>query len=121
LRIATNHYRKNKTTGENETMTTWHRCVVYGEQAEFVCDKAKKGDALFVEGLPVDRSWDDKLKGKITIREMNVNTVKFPAGFSQDSDSNATAVMSEDQIDAQIYKQQQKHEEWLKQYDGEAS
>lgn len=113
LRIATNTYRKNADTGQQESVTTWHRCVFFDKQAELVCDKAQKGDVLFVEGVPVDRSWNDKhTKVKVTVREIKVNSVKFPAGFTKSSQ-----ISHDDQVDEQIEQQLNEHQQWIADYE----
>jgi single-strand DNA-binding protein len=35
LSVATKRSWKNRETGEYESQTTWHRCVVFGSQAAF--------------------------------------------------------------------------------------
>jgi single-strand DNA-binding protein len=46
--LATNrNYRKND---EWHTKTTWHRCVIWGEFAEFVSKNYQKGDPVQLEG-----------------------------------------------------------------------
>ena len=35
LSLATKRIWKNRETGERESQTTWHRCVVFGRTAEY--------------------------------------------------------------------------------------
>ena len=57
--IATNESRKNS-EGNWEDHTEWHRCVLFGKQAEFAAEYVKKGQMVYVEGRLQTRSWEDK-------------------------------------------------------------
>ena len=57
--IATNESRKNS-DGNWEDHTEWHRCVLFGKQAEFAGEYVKKGQMVYVEGRLQTRSWEDK-------------------------------------------------------------
>ena len=57
--IATNESRKNS-DGNWEDHTEWHRCVLFGKQAEFAGEYVKKGQMVYVEGRQQTRSWEDK-------------------------------------------------------------
>ena len=57
--VATNESRKN-TEGNWEDHTEWHRCVLFGKQAEFAGEYVKKGQMVYVEGRLQTRSWEDK-------------------------------------------------------------
>jgi len=59
LSIATNESRKNS-EGNWEDHTEWHRCVLFGKQAEFAAEYVKKGQMVYVEGRLQTRSWEDK-------------------------------------------------------------
>jgi single-strand DNA-binding protein len=49
LSVATNHSVKNA-DGQWSEETDWHRVVLFGKQAEFCRDYAKKGSLVYVEG-----------------------------------------------------------------------
>ena len=57
--VATNESRKNS-EGNWEDHTEWHRCVLFGKQAEFAGEYVKKGQMVYVEGRLQTRSWEDK-------------------------------------------------------------
>ena len=40
-----------------EDVTDWHEVVLFGRQAEYLADKARKGDRVLVEGKSKVRKW----------------------------------------------------------------
>ena len=59
LSVATSEKFKNKEGGYTER-TEWHRCVVWGNQAEFAKQYLNKGSLVFIEGKLQTRKWQDK-------------------------------------------------------------
>ena len=57
--IATNESRRNS-EGNWDDHTEWHRCVLFGKQAETAAEYVKKGQMVYVEGRLQTRSWEDK-------------------------------------------------------------
>ena len=57
--IATNESRRNN-DGDWYDHTEWHRCVLFGKQAETAAEYVKKGQMVYVEGRLQTRSWEDK-------------------------------------------------------------
>ena len=49
LSLATKRSWKNRETGEYESETTWHRCVVWGARADFA-STLTKGTHVQIEG-----------------------------------------------------------------------
>lgn len=49
-RLATSESWKDKTTGEQQERTEWHRCKFFGKLAEIVGQYVKKGSQIYVEG-----------------------------------------------------------------------
>jgi single-strand DNA-binding protein len=58
--IATSENWKDKTTGENQERTEWHRVVFFGKLAEIAGEYLKKGSQVYVEGRLQTRKWQDK-------------------------------------------------------------
>ena len=50
IRVATTEEWKNRTTGNREEHTEWHRITFFGKLAEIVGEYASKGRQVFVEG-----------------------------------------------------------------------
>jgi len=58
LRVATSESWTDKTTGQKQERTEWHRVSVFDKLAE-VCQKyLHKGSKVFLEGKLQTRSWD---------------------------------------------------------------
>jgi len=58
--IATSRQWKDKTTGEKQEETEWHRVVFYDRLAEIAGEYLKKGSSVYVEGRLKTRKWTDK-------------------------------------------------------------
>ena len=58
--VATSESWKDKTTGQQQERTEWHRIVVYGKLAEICTKYLKKGSKVFIEGQLRTRKWQDK-------------------------------------------------------------
>jgi single-strand DNA-binding protein len=58
--LATNRQWKDKTSGERQEETEWHRVVFYDRLAEIAGEYLKKGRPVYVEGRLKTRKWTDK-------------------------------------------------------------
>jgi len=58
--VATSESWKDKTSGEAQERTEWHRVVFFGRLAEIVGEYLKKGSQVYVEGRLQTRKWQDK-------------------------------------------------------------
>jgi single-strand DNA-binding protein len=58
--IATTESWKDKTTGEKQDRTEWHRVVFFARLAEIVGEYLRKGSQVYVEGRLQTRKWQDK-------------------------------------------------------------
>ena len=56
--LATSETWKDKSTGEQQEKTEWHRVVFFNRLAEIVEQYVKKGTKLYVEGRLQTRSWE---------------------------------------------------------------
>lgn len=76
ISLATSERWKDKTTGEQQERTEWHRVVFFGRLAEIVDEYVKKGSKIYVEGKLQTRSWEkDGVKRyttEIIAREMQM-------------------------------------------------
>lgn len=65
--LATSERFKDKTTGENKSLTEWHNIVLWGSLAEIAGKYLKKGSKVYIEGKIKTRSWEkDGTKRYIT-------------------------------------------------------
>lgn len=58
--LATNERRKDKTTGENNDITTWFRVTLWGRQAETASQYLEKGRPVYIEGRLRVEEWTDR-------------------------------------------------------------
>ena len=58
--IATTESWKDKSSGEQQEKTEWHRVVFFARLAEIVGEYLKKGSQIYVEGRLQTRKWQDK-------------------------------------------------------------
>jgi single-strand DNA-binding protein len=64
ITIATTETWKDKTSGENQDRTEWHRIVMYNRLAEIAGEYLRKGSKIFIEGRLQTRKWQDKNTGQ---------------------------------------------------------
>ena len=74
--LATTEYRKSA-DGGSQSVTDWHRVVVWGKQAENCNKYLRKGRTVFIEGRLHTRSWEDKNGQKHRITEVVAGLVQF--------------------------------------------
>ncbi|MAA66789.1 MAG: single-stranded DNA-binding protein [Alteromonadaceae bacterium] len=74
--VATSETWKDKSTGEQQEKTEWHRVVFFSRLAEIVEQYVKKGTKLYVEGRLQTRSWEQdgvkKYTTEIVANEMQM-------------------------------------------------
>ncbi len=60
LNLATTEVWNDKTSGQKQEKTAWHRIVLWGKSAESLSEYLTKGKQIFVEGRLQTRKWQDK-------------------------------------------------------------
>lgn len=60
LSVATSESWKDKTTGEKQERTEWHRVVCFNRLGEIAGEYLRKGSKLYVEGSLRTRKWQDQ-------------------------------------------------------------
>ena len=60
LSLATSESWKDKTTGEKQDRTEWHRVVCFNRLGEIAGEYIRKGSKLYVEGSLRTRKWQDQ-------------------------------------------------------------
>ena len=58
--LATTESWKDKSSGEKQERTEWHRVVLFGRLGEIAGEYLKKGSQVYVEGRLQTRKWQDK-------------------------------------------------------------
>ena len=84
--LATSDTWKDKSTGEQQEKTEWHRVVFFNRLAEIVEQYVKKGTKLYVEGRLQTRSWEQdgvkRYSTEVVANEMQM--LDSRGGVSQD-------------------------------------
>ena len=75
--LATSESWKDKTSGEKQERTEWHRIVFFGRLAEIAGEYLKKGAQIYVEGSIRTSEWTDKEGQKKTSYEINASTFRM--------------------------------------------
>lgn len=60
LSLATTESWKDKSSGEKQEKTEWHRVTMYKRLAEIAGEYLKKGSQIYIEGRLETRKWTDK-------------------------------------------------------------
>ena len=75
LRLATSEVRKNRSTGEINEHTEWHRVVLFDRLAEVSAQYLSKGSQVYIEGKLRTRKWQaqdgtEKFMTEVVAEEM---------------------------------------------------
>ena len=60
VRLATSETWKDKTSGQQQERTEWHRVVFFNRLAEIAAEFLRKGSKVYLEGSLRTRKWQDK-------------------------------------------------------------
>jgi len=77
IRIATSESWTDRTSGDKQERTEWHRVVLFDKLGEISAEYLRKGSQVYIEGALRTRKWQDK-EGKdqytteIVAREMQM-------------------------------------------------
>jgi len=85
ISIATSESWKDKTTGQPQERTEWHRVVFFNKLAEITGQYLKKGSKVYVEGALRTRKWQgqdgqDRYTTEIVANEMQMLDSRGDAG-----------------------------------------
>ena len=75
--VATTEHWKDKSSGEKQERTEWHRVQVWGKLAEVCGEYVKKGMLVFVSGSIRTNEWTDKDGVDRRDKEINGKEVLF--------------------------------------------
>ena len=100
ITLATSESWKDKTSGEKQEKTEWHRVVFFGRLAEIAGEYLKKGAQIYVEGRLQTRKWQDKegherYTTEIVAGEMQMLGSRGGAGAPSDSFNQDQAPVAE--------------------------
>lgn len=102
ITVATSETWKDKTTGEPQEKTEWHKVVFFNRLAEIAGEHLHKGSKVYIEGSLRTRKWQDKNSGEdrytteIVASEMQMldgprtDAYNQPAASPRDSSQQST-------------------------------
>ena len=82
--IATSESWNDKTTGQKQEKTEWHRVCAFGKQAEILEKYLKKGSKVYIEGRLQTRSWEKDGQNQYTT-EILISNFQFLDGKPQEN------------------------------------
>jgi single-strand DNA-binding protein len=82
ISIATTEIWNDKSSGQRQEKTEWHRVVVWGKTAENLGQYLLKGKQVYVEGRLETRQWDDRDGNKKYTTEIKADRVVLLGGRS---------------------------------------
>ena len=80
LRIATTENWKDRTSGEQQERTEWHRVALFGRLGEVAAEYLKKGSQVYIEGSLRTRKWTDKQGNERYSTEIVANDMQMLGG-----------------------------------------
>ncbi len=80
ISVATNESWKDKSTGEAQERTEWHRIVMFGKLAEIAQQYLKKGSQAYFEGRIQTRKWQDQSGNDRYSTEIVANEMQMLGG-----------------------------------------
>jgi single-strand DNA-binding protein len=99
LRVATKEVWNDKTSGQKQERTEWHRVVVYDRLAS-ICERyLSKGQLVYIEGTLQTRSWDDKETGqKRYMTEIKARDMRMLGGRREGSSPGTAPAAAEPEL-----------------------
>ena len=90
ISIATSDGWKDKTTGEQQERTEWHRVVLFNRLGEIAGEYLRKGSKVYIEGRIQTRKWQDKNGQDRYTTEILANEMQMLDSKGNNSTSNDT-------------------------------
>ena len=84
--VATSEKWKDKSTGEQQERTEWHRCSAFGRTAEVIAEYFLKGSEIYLEGKLQTRKWQAQDGTDKYSTEIRVDSFSFTGGSTQPDD-----------------------------------
>lgn len=77
MAVATTEKWKDKTSGERQEATEWHRCQVWGPLAGVAERYLRKGSLVYLSGSLRTRTWTDRDNVERRITEIRVDELRM--------------------------------------------
>ena len=100
ITLATSESWKDKTSGEQQEKTEWHRIVMFRRLGEIAGEYLKKGSQVYIEGKLQTRKWQDNSGNDRYTTEIVANEMQMlgsrggSANFASDSAAAPAAAVS---------------------------
>lgn len=92
ISIATSEKWKDKTTGQQQEKTEWHKIIFFNRLAEIAGEYLKKGSKVYVEGSLRTNKWQDKDGNDRYTTEIIAKELQMLDAKSDGQSSNAPQV-----------------------------
>ena len=91
--LATSEKWTDKTTGEKQEKTEWHKLVAWGKLGEICGEYLSKGKQVYIEGRLQTREWEDNDGNKRQTTEIVANnmTMLGQAGSGQSGSGGSSS------------------------------
>ena len=100
ITLATSESWKDKTSGEQQETTEWHRIVMFRRLGEIAGEYLKKGSQVYIEGKLQTRKWQDNSGNDRYTTEIVANEMQMlgsrggSANFASESAAAPAAAVS---------------------------
>lgn len=91
ITVATSESWNDKTSGEKQERTEWHRIVFYRKLAEIAGEYLRKGSQVYVEGKLTTRKWQDQGGADRSTTEIIANEMQMLGGRGSASSGGASS------------------------------
>jgi single-strand DNA-binding protein len=105
ISVATSESWKDKTTGQPQERTEWHRIVFFNKLAEIAGEYLKKGSQVYVEGSLRTRKWQDQSGADRYTTEIVASDMQMLGGKTENA-GDAPQQRPQAQQQQQQYQQQ---------------
>jgi single-strand DNA-binding protein len=85
--LATNERKKDRSTGENNDITTWFRVTLWGRQAETASQYLQRGRPVYIEGRLRVEEYTDRDGNKRHSLEVNATDMQFISAGGRGEDA----------------------------------
>ena len=99
ISVATSESGNDRTTGEKQEKTEWHRVVFFNRLAEIAAQYLKKGSQVYVEGKLQTRKWEDKEGNERWTTEVVANQMQMLGERMNQDMSNENSSSSQSTTD----------------------
>lgn len=101
--VATTEQWTDRSSGEKQERTEWHRIAFFGRLAEIAGEYLHKGSQVYIEGSIRTRKWQDRQGTERYTTEIVANELQMLGGRGQGGGSSGSARRRDDDEPARDY------------------